>query len=66
VQCANNGLKRKRDPNDLFNLFGDTEEPDYDEELKERLKEKMAKSRNDIDGGNNQPKSIKLCSIEAL
>lgn len=28
VQNSNNGLKRKRDPNDLFNLFGDTEEPD--------------------------------------
>lgn len=41
VQSSNNGLKRKRDPNDLFNLFGDTEEPDYDEELKEKLTKRM-------------------------
>lgn len=62
VQSSNNGLKRKRDPNDLFNLFGDTEEPDYDEELKEKLNKKMNVKELD----NNKPKSIKLCSIEAL
>lgn len=62
VQSSHNGLKRKRDPNDLFNLFGETEEPDYDEELKDRLNKKMSMKESD----NNQPKSIKLCSIEAL
>lgn len=62
VQSSHNGLKRKRDPNDLFNLFGETEEPDYDEELKDKLNKKMSMKESD----NNQPKSIKLCSIEAL